>query len=232
MLSGRGKAVNDKGIATEQRDPSHHPQGEETSAVFPFALGVLYLGSILSGFIFRGSLTFFPTLFQREVNFIAGHDTPVVMAGTITTAILSFGLVGAWFGGYINDKIKRPELFPVIIFVLVTPALYCISRFTDSRLIAASAFFSLVYYTWQPSQNYLIAKYTRKGSHGKSFGVNFFLIFGMGSIATAVGGYAADNFGVDFFYRLMAYVSLAALLAALTVLVIRPYQVRWQVVKE
>jgi len=78
----------------------------------------------------------------------------------------------------------------------------------------------------------LIAKYTRKASHGKSFGVNFSLIFGMGSIATAVGGYAADNFGVDFFYRLLAYVSFAALLTALTVLVVRPYQVRWQVVKE
>lgn len=192
--------------------------------VIPVALLVLYLVSILSGFIFRGSLTFFPALFQREIRFIATNDQPVVLAGIITSAVLSLGLISSWFGGYINDKIRRPELFPVLIFALATPALYLISRFTDSRLLVVSAFFSLVYYAWQPSQNYLVAKYTKKASHGMSFGVNFFLLFGMGSVATAVGGYFADNFGVDRFYWLMSLVSFASLLTAAGVFLARAYQ--------
>jgi sugar phosphate permease len=208
--------------------------GEIAMSVIPVALLVLFLGSILSGFIFRGSLTFFPSLLQREIYFITSHDEPVVIAGFVTTAILSLGLIGSWFGGYLNDKIKVPELFPVAIFIIVAPALYGISRFTDSRLLATGCLFSLVYYAWQPSHNYLIAKYTKKASQGIGFGVNFFLIFGMGSIATAIGGYVSDDYGVDRFYWIMAIIAVCAMLVAISVLVVRRYQIRfnWKVVKE
>ena len=200
----------------------------------PVALLVLYMGSILSGFIFRGSLTFFPALFKENIHFITTHDEPVVIAGFITTAVLSLGLIGSWFGGYINDKIKRPELFPVIIFSIIGPTLYLVSRFVDSSLLISASVFSLIYYAWQPSHNYLIAKYTRKASHGLGFGVNFFLIFGIGSIATALGGYTADNYGVDKFYWFMAIIAIAALITALTVIAVKQFYVKftWQLIKE
>ncbi len=206
---------------------------KETNSL-PVALLILYLGSILSGFIFRGSLTFFPTLLKENVYFITTHDEPVVIAGFVTTAILSLGLIGSWFGGYINDKINRPEIFPVLIFLIVGPSLYFISRFTDSSLLVISSFFSLVYYAWQPSHNYLIAKYTRKASHGVGFGVNFFLIFGIGSIATASGGYIADTYGVDKFYWFMSFIALTAILAAMTVIALKRFHIKftWQLVKE
>jgi len=200
----------------------------------PVALLFLYMGSILSGFIFRGSLTFFPALFKENIYFITTNDQPVVIAGFVTTAVLSLGLIGSWFGGYINDKINRPEFFPVIIFVITGTVLYLVSRFTDSWLLAVASVFSLIYYAWQPSHNYLIAKYTRKASHGMGFGVNFFLIFGIGSVATALGGYMADNYGVDSFYWLMAIIAVAALVAALTVIAVRRFHIKivWQLVKE
>jgi len=224
-------------LQSASANPNPHKnvdQRPESISVIPVALFILYLGSILSGFIFRGSLTFFPALFKQEIHFITNHDQPVVIAGFVTTAVLSLGLISSWFGGYINDKIKRPEIFPVIIFILVGPTLYFISRLIDSWLIAVSAFFSLVYYAWQPSHNYLIAKYTRKASHGMGFGVNFFLIFGIGSVATASGGYVADNYGIDLFYWIMAIVAFAALLAALTVIMVKRYQIKfsWRMVKE
>ena len=99
--------------------------------VIPVALFVLFAGSVLSGFIFRGSLTFFPALLQQEVYFINIHEESVVIAGFVTTAILSLGLIGSWFGGYLNDKIKTPELFPVVIFIIVAPALYGISFYCE-----------------------------------------------------------------------------------------------------
>ncbi|MFO7605408.1 MAG: MFS transporter [Desulfurivibrionaceae bacterium] len=200
----------------------------------PVSLLLLYLGSVLSGFIFRGSLTFFPTLFQREVYFINIHDEPVYMAGVVTTAILSLGLIGAWFGGYINDKIKKPELLPFYVFAIVAPALYLISTLVDAKLLLFSCLFSLVYYAWQPAQNYLVAKYTRKASHGMGFGINFFLIFGVGSIATATGGYVTDEYGVDRFYRLMSYIGGAAGVTALGVYLARRYLLKfnWQLVRE
>ncbi|MEN8135332.1 MAG: MFS transporter [Thermodesulfobacteriota bacterium] len=202
--------------------------------IIPISLLLLYLGSILSGFIFRGSLTFFPTLLQSEVHFINIHDEPVYMAGIMTTIVLSLGLVGAWFGGYITDKIKRPEFLPFYIFIIVAPVLYLISTMIDTKLLLISCLFSLVYYAWQPAQNYLISKYTRKASHGMGFGINFFLIFGIGSIATYTGGYVTDEYSVDRFYLIMAIIGAMAALAAGGVYLVRSYLLKfnWQLVRE
>ncbi len=201
--------------------------GEESGEILvPAALLLLYAGSILSGFIFRGSLTFFPTLLQRNVLAIASHDEPVVVAGFATTGILSLGLAGAWFGGWINDRLRRPEFFPAAVFALAAPALYGLYRLEDTRLLAVGAAYSLVYYAWQPAQNYLIARYTRHASHGRGFGVNFFLIFGIGSVATATGGYVTDTWGVDYFYGIMAALALAAMVVAAGVYFVRPYRLR------
>ncbi len=234
------KPVSKKEQLEAQKDNASGAMAENLSeastmmTVIPVALLVLFLGSILSGFIFRGSLTFFPALLQREIYFITSHDEPVVIAGFFTTAILSLGLIGSWFGGYLNDKIKIPELFPVVIFTIVAPALYGISRFTDAPLLVTGCLFSLVYYAWQPSHNYLIAKYTKKASQGLGYGINFFLIFGMGSIATAIGGYVSDDYGVDRFYWIMSIIAFCAMLIALVVLFIKRYQIRfnWILVKE
>jgi len=215
---------------TEASRPGGQSSSPETgggASFLPIALFFILLGSVLSGFIFRGSLTFFPALFRQEVRFITNHDQPVVMAGYLTTAVLFFGLIGAWFGGYINDKIKHPELFPAVVFTLVTPLFYLISKYSDNKLIAVSCLFSLVYYTWQPCQNYLVAKYTKRAFHGMGFGINFFLLFGVGSIATSIGGYVTDQSGVDRFYGIMAIISAVALLVSLAVYFTRSYQFRF-----
>lgn len=205
-------------------------QGADVSApppksVFPLSLFLLFGGAVLSGFIFRGSLTFFPALLQREIYFINSSDEPAVLAGTITTMVLSLGLIGAWFGGWINDKIKRPELVPIVIFVVIAPVLFLIGKLSDSKLLAMSCLFSLIYYAWQPSHNYLISRYTRRASHGVGFGINFFLLFGVGSVATAIGGYVADEYSVDRFYLVMAVIAALALAVASGVYLLR----RWSV---
>ncbi len=236
--SGRIKRADSAKKKVEESTKETVAENGNTSNVIfyiiPLSLLALYLGSMLSGFIFRGTLTFFPTLFKEEIHFITNHDEPVVVAGFLTTAVLSFGLFGAWFGGWINDKLKTPEFFPAIVFFIVTPVLFLISRFTDSKLIVVSCLFSLVYYAWQPAQNFLIAKYTKKASHGMGFGVNFFLIFGVGSIATATGGYVTDDFGVDLFYQIMAIVSLFALGAGTAVYFLKRNKIRfsWQIEKD
>lgn len=211
-----------KTIAAASEKASAKKDGGDS--FLPIALLFLFLGSILSGFIFRGSLTFLPSLFRQEIRWITNHDQPVVMAGYLSTAVLFFGLIGAWFGGYINDKIKYPELYPAVIFSLVTPLFYLISRYSDSKLIAVSCLFSLVYFSWQPCQNYLVAKYSKRSSQGMSFGINFFLLFGVGSIATSVGGYVTDLYGVDRFYALMSVVASVALFVSLLVHFSKRYQ--------
>lgn len=217
-----------KPAAGENTEAEADKQASSAPFYISLALLVLYVGSILSGFIFRGTLTFLPALFQQNITPITNHDEPVVMAGYAATAVLSLGLIGAWFGGYINDKIKYPEFLPVCIFLITAPALYFASRLQNAGLFVTMGVFSLIYYAWQPSQNYLIAKYTKKSSHGMGFGMNFFLIFGMGSLATSLGGWVADEFGVDRFYAIMAPIALAGMFAALVVYPLRSYAFSWR----
>lgn len=192
----------------------------------PVALLLLYAGAVLFGFIYRGSLTYFPALFQEEIKFISSSNEPVALAGLITTLILSTGMIGQWFGGYLSDKFKKPESGHIIIYFIVIPAMYFISRMTDFGLIALSVIFSIVFYGWQPLQNSLIAKYTTKQTHGKGYGMNFFLIMGIGSVATAVGGYIADNYGLDRIYFFLAIMALMALFTSIMVMKYMKYAIR------
>ncbi len=206
-----------------------HPPVERTASVksIPVPLLLLYAGSIFFGFIYRGSLTFFPALFQQEIYFITSSEQPVALAGLLTSVILSIGMIGQWFGGYFSDKLRKPELGHVIIYLVVIPAVYLVSRMTDLRLIASSVAFSLVFYGWQPLQNALIAKYTAKRSYGKGYGMNFFFIMGMGSLAAAAGGYIADEQGLDKVYLMLAIVSLIALFISLAVIQYMKYSIRF-----
>ncbi|GAB4343618.1 MAG: MFS transporter [Desulfobulbaceae bacterium] len=222
-LSFRGRAADDTDASRSVSGEKKHENGRNGFEPFHISLAllVLFVGSIVSGFIFRGSLTFLPTLFKQNITVITNHDEPVVMAGYAATAVLSLGLLGAWFGGWINDRISRPELVPVFIFLVSAPALYFAGRFMDAPLIMTTGLFSLVYYAWQPSQNYLISKYTKKSSHGMGFGVNFFLIFGMGSLATSIGGWVTDELGVDRFYTILSLFALAGMFVATAVYPLR-----------
>ena len=66
--------------------------GEIAMTVIPVALLVLFVGSILSGFIFRGSLTFFPALLQaaETPSPIGIGAAPLVLAG-IVVLLLALG---------------------------------------------------------------------------------------------------------------------------------------------
>ena len=58
------------------------------------------------------------------------------------------------------------------------------------------------------------------------FGVNFFLIFGMGSLATTIGGWMADNSGVDRFYAVLALIAFTGIFTAMAVYPLRIYGVK------
>ncbi len=201
--------------------------GNKTRTI-PVALLLLYLGCILFGFIYRGSITYFPTLFQQEINYISSQlpPKPTVLAGLLTSIVLSFGMIGLWFTGQIVDKVKRPEAIQVAVLAIVVPFLYLISKSTDMTVVIYSAIFSLVFFGWQPLQNTLIAKYTSKGSHGIGYGINFFLIMGVGSVATAAGGYLTDEHGAYSVYSLLAIIAVISVIVAISVFMFNKYSIR------
>ncbi len=206
---------------------SELPSREKTVYI-PIALLLLYVECVLFGFVYRGAITYFPTLFQQEIDYIASQlpPQPTVLAGILSSVVLGFGVVGQWFAGYISDRIKKPEMAQIAIFAFITPVLFLISRASDAPLVVYSTLFSLVFFGWQPLQNSLIAKYTSKNSHGLGYGINFFLIMGVGSIATAAGGYLTDEHGAYSVYSMLAVVAVLAVLVSAGVLKFSQYSLR------
>ncbi len=200
----------------------------DKTLVIPVSLIMLYVGCVLFGFIYRGSITYFPTLFQQEIDFISSQlpPKPTVLAGLLTSVVLSAGMIGLWLAGYISDRIKRPEAAQIVVFAAIVPLLYIISNSSEVPVLIYSAIFSLVFFGWQPLQNTLIAKYTSKGSHGIGYGINFFLIMGVGSLATAAGGYLTDEHGAYAVYSMLAIVAVIGIVVAIAVLKFNKYSIK------
>jgi MFS family permease len=201
----------------------------DKTVIIPVSLIMIYIGCMLFGFIYRGAITYFPTLYQQEIDFISSQlpPEPTVLAGLLTSVVLSFGMVGLWLAGYISDRIKRPEAAQIIVFATIVPLLYIISNSSEVPVLIYSAVFSLVFFGWQPLQNTLIANYTSKRSHGIGYGINFFLIMGVGSIATAAGGYLTDEHGAYAVYSMLALVAVVGIIAAIGVLKFNKYSIKF-----
>lgn len=198
---------------------------ENKTVYIPLVLVLLYVECVLFGFIYRGSLTFFPALFQQEVGFISSRIPPwnTVSAGVLASSILLLGVIGAWISGYVIDRLKHIESAQFFIFAAVVPLLYLVGRGSNYSVILFSSVFSFIFFAWQPFQNALIAKYTSRRSHGVGYGVNFFLIMGVGSVATAVGGNLTADYGAYAVYSMLSKVSVAALIVALGVMKLKGY---------
>jgi predicted MFS family arabinose efflux permease len=176
------------------------------------------VGCVFFGLVYRGSVTFFPALFASEVNAIAVSDNPAVYAGMLTSAVLFAGVIGQWAGGMFVEHLKRPEFGHIIIFAIAVPTLWFVGRTADTPLVVWAIAFNTVFYAWQPVQNGLVAKYTSRGARGLGYGLNFFLLMGVGSIATAIGGWIADEYGVYKIYQVLWYLAVASLAVSLLVL--------------
>ena len=72
-----------------------------------------------------------------------------------------------------------------------------------------------VHFMYQPIGNAMIAEYTSSSSRGIGYGFSFFLSFGVGSLASGVGGVVAIHYGVAAVFVFVAVVMGAAALVSL-----------------
>jgi predicted MFS family arabinose efflux permease len=122
------------------------------------------------------------------------------------------GMLGQMMGGTLCDKLRRPEYAYLLVFVFSTPLFFSIWLLKDWVLFGASLIFAPFFFAWQPIQNTLIAKYAVQKAHGLSYGVNFLLIMGIGSLAASVGGYVTDTAGVAAVFAVLGFISTLSLL--------------------
>jgi MFS family permease len=197
---------------SDERVSSKAPQerrAEDTqSSTVPLVLLLIYINSCLYGLCYRGSMMYFPKNFAQNIHFALDD---VAKAGFLVAMVTMAGTLGQLMGGILCDRLKRPETGYLVVFLFSTPLFFAISFLTDWSLFAFRLLFALFFFAWQPIQNMLVAKYTVEGAHGLSYGVNFLLIMGVGSLAASMGGYLTDHIGVSNVFAAMGMLSALSL---------------------
>ncbi|TVR93494.1 MAG: MFS transporter [Spirochaetaceae bacterium] len=179
-------------------------------------LVAFWLGTGLFGLAMRGVLTFLPAyLGESFALFGEGNGIDIVTLGGVSaTVVLLSGAVGQYLGGIAADKYSGETLYVLILLMssLLLPFMALSSGFA---LVAIGIVFALFGFAVQPVQNFLLVRYVHPESHGKMFGIHFFLVFGVGSAGAVVSGYLADVFGLASVFLGMGLFSTVATLCIL-----------------
>jgi MFS family permease len=197
------------------RKETSKQDGEAIHFSMSMILFLVYSTSILYGLCYRGSMMYFPKHFIQNIHF-ALND--VAIAGFLVSMVTLSGILGQMMGGALCDKLRRPEYAYLLVFVFSTPLFFSIWLLKDWMLLGVSLVFAPFFFAWQPIQNTLIARYAVQKAHGLSYGVNFFLIMGIGSLAASVGGYVTDKAGVATVFAVLGLISSLSLLLVFFVL--------------
>jgi MFS family permease len=166
----------------------------------PYSLSI-GMGCTLTGLMILAFAPSYEILFQLAVQSARIH----------LFVFLSAVAVGTILGGHIGDRIGRKRVIWVSIlgvapFTLILP--YANLAWTGPLafiigLILASAFPAIL----------VFAQELLPGKVGMVAGLFFGLAFGMGGIGAAVLGKSADVQGIEFVYRVCAFLPLFGLLA-------------------
>jgi len=191
------------------------PVTQATRALMPIMLFLVYSTSVLYGLCYRGSMMYLPKHFVSNIHFALGD---VAKAGFLVSIVILAGTVGQMMGGSLCDRLKRPEYAYLLVFVFSTPFFFSIWLLKDWTLFRISLVFAPFFFAWQPIQNTLIARYAVQKAHGLSYGVNFLLIMGVGSVAASIGGYVTDQLSVAAVFAVLGFISMLSLLLVFFVL--------------
>ncbi len=200
---------------TLQREGGTQKAQAGVPSLGPLILFLVYSTSIFYGLCYRGSMMYFPKHFVHHVEFALNN---VARAGFLVSVVIMAGTLGQVLGGTLCDRVKRPEYAYLLVFVFTTPLFFSIWLFRDWALFRMSLAFAPFFFAWQPIQNTLIATYAARAFHGVSYGVNFLLIMGVGSLAASIGGFVTDVAGVAHVFGVLGLISTLSLLLVFFIL--------------
>jgi len=189
-------------IPSRKREPetADHIQPEETNR--PALL--LYYGMIVMiGLAFAGFTTFMPAHFALETRNIFASLSDTIRGGLFTTLVLLSGIIGQMLGGFLGDKYSKPKILLWVILLNI-PLLALMGYTTGIPLVIFGILLGVTHFIWQPIGNALIAQISHSEHRGLSYGISFFLSFGVGSFAAGIGGLIAENYGINFVFPVMA----------------------------
>ncbi len=189
------------------RSVRHREAAEPVPArVAAWSIGILVL-LVFSKYFYTASITSYYSFYLIEKFHLS------VRSAQLHLAVFLIGMaLGTLFGGHVGDRIGRKRviwasILGVAPFALVLP--YVDLMWTSVLifiigLILSSAFSAIV----------VFAQELLPGKVGTVSGLFFGLAFGIGGIGAAILGGVADRYGIEFVYRVCAYLPLLGMVAA------------------
>ena len=169
----------------------------------------------LLGFSYRGLVIFMPLYFAENLHLpgITGEVLGNLAAGVM----LLGGVLGQFSGGIIAEKKKPLRSASWLALAACLAALG--GRFAGGwwTLLISVGMAAAVFST-QPITNSLVGRLMPARHRGKGYGLAGAVNFGFGSLAGSVGGWVAENTGLENVFLLLA---VTALLAALAIFMLR-----------
>ena len=165
---------------------------------------IIYLTAIGTGFIYRGSLTFLAVHLERELGLsLFGWDAESLAGATASLALLA-GVLGLASGGWLSDRV--PVERAILPYALLTPRVFLAAMGVSARvvLLLAAGGFAICSWAQQPIMNGLITDYAPEGAVGRSFGVSFTLVFGVGSAASTFTGIISERWDTNATFLALA----------------------------
>jgi MFS family permease len=214
------EAVRAAGRAETAMANESRPQGRARTrpprnrSWFAGPLLLIYICSIGTGFIYRGSLTFLELHLEEHLGIELFGWSPHAIAGAMATVVLLTAIGGQFAGGWVSDRVPL-EWAIVPVIGLTAPMLLLTAAGGGVWLLVFAIGFVIANFGQQPIINGLIADYAPAGAAGRAFGVSFFLVFGLGSIAGTVCGVVADASGTRAAFALLAAVAAGITLVSL-----------------
>jgi len=102
----------------------------------------------------------------------------------------------------------------LMLSLLLIPSLLLVGLTGGLALVVAGAAFALFNFMAQPAWNSLVAEYTPAHLQGRSYGINFFATFGLGSFAAGFSGLVAEGLGIEWVFVVMGGLAFLVTLLA------------------
>lgn len=198
------------GVASPPRSPRE--TGAAAQSIPYLKLVLFFASATLLGLTYKGIMTFLPAYMGENVRLSFITLDTLSLGGTFATVALLSGALGQYVAGRLVDR-YAPEKIYMASVLMGTLFVFAMAFTSDLLLIVSAVCYAFLYFSIQPTQNYLISRYLPAHRQGMGFGLHFSLSFGVGSTSAAFSGYLADHFGLQsVFYAMGVCFVLASFL--------------------
>ncbi len=168
----------------------------------------LFAYNIMMGLYYRGTELFFPAYLTKV------RGLSIEISGIAVSLLMAFGVLGQFLGGTGTDRMGGANAL-VIESAAVVVGFACLQLQNPVAAVIFLFLFGVAFYATQPTTNALTAEIASPDQRGLVYGIMFFLVFGLGSVSSAMAGYVAENFGLQLAFSAMFLLSLLALASSL-----------------